>query len=247
MFKTALKKMAQGANSRKEWEKFVPYIQLAYNCTPQKTTNIAPSVVMMAQLPTLPGGVRDALRAPLDWNGEEEETAAASNLLLRARLVQQAGLLAVDNIEHAQMRDQWRFLEGREGTKRGRQAPQVGNYVYLNRPATDALMLGTRPTILRVVHVQNNGLVRLMGRDGRTIKRQMQTLELCLLPNVDPTMRQGDEEYEHTRCESCDSRDEGEKMLLCDTCDSGWHMQCLQPPLDAIPDGDWECPTCKAD
>ena len=55
-------------------------------------------------------------------------------------------------------------------------------------------MLGTRPAILRVVHVQDNGLVRLMGRDGRTIKRQMHPLELCLIPNVDPTMREGDEE-----------------------------------------------------
>ena len=217
---------------------------MAYNCTPQKTTNLAPSVVMMGQLPTLPGGVRDALRTPLEWSTEEEETAAASNLVLRANLVQQAGLLAVDNIEHAQMRDQWRFLEGRKWTKRGRQAPQVGNYVYLSRPATDALMLGTMPAVMRVVHVQSNGQVRLMGRDGRTIK--WHTLELYLLPNVDPTMREGDEEYAHTKCEVCDSRDEGEKMLLCVTCDTGWHMQCLQPPLEAIPDGDWECLDCMA-
>jgi hypothetical protein len=33
-------------------------------------------------------------------------------------------------------------------------------------------------------------------------------------------------------------------MLLCDDCDAGWHTFCLDPPLAAVPDEDWYCPSC---
>jgi len=34
-------------------------------------------------------------------------------------------------------------------------------------------------------------------------------------------------------------------MLLCDSCDDGYHIFCLKPPLQKIPEGDWSCRTCK--
>jgi len=34
------------------------------------------------------------------------------------------------------------------------------------------------------------------------------------------------------------------KMLLCDICNAGWHMDCLLPPLTAISHGTWKCPLC---
>ena len=34
------------------------------------------------------------------------------------------------------------------------------------------------------------------------------------------------------------------ETLLCDGCDSAWHMACLRPPLTTIPEGDWKCPHC---
>ena len=30
-------------------------------------------------------------------------------------------------------------------------------------------------------------------------------------------------------------------------CDSPWHLKCLDPPLDAVPDGEWFCPDCEED
>ena len=47
-------------------------------------------------------------------------------------------------------------------------------------------------------------------------------------------------------CHQCKKGDKPEKMLLCDTCDRGWHLYCLNPPLKAIPSGDWSCPKCIA-
>jgi len=34
--------------------------------------------------------------------------------------------------------------------------------------------------------------------------------------------------------------------MLCDTCDAAWHIFCLDPPLDAVPEGHWQCPDCTA-
>ncbi len=33
-------------------------------------------------------------------------------------------------------------------------------------------------------------------------------------------------------------------VLLCNSCSSPWHMQCLHPPLESVPSGDWDCPDC---
>ena len=32
--------------------------------------------------------------------------------------------------------------------------------------------------------------------------------------------------------------------MLCDGCDKGYHIYCLEPPLQSIPAGDWFCPEC---
>ncbi|GLB34119.1 putative BRIGHT, ARID (A/T-rich interaction domain) domain contatining protein [Lyophyllum shimeji] len=45
-------------------------------------------------------------------------------------------------------------------------------------------------------------------------------------------------------CEVCHKKDRGEEMLLCDGCDCGFHMFCLQPPLTVIPKDQWFCYTC---
>ncbi|TFY53997.1 hypothetical protein EVJ58_g9122 [Rhodofomes roseus] len=34
-------------------------------------------------------------------------------------------------------------------------------------------------------------------------------------------------------------------MILCERCDRGWHMDCLQPPLEEAPPGTWYCPLCE--
>lgn len=48
-------------------------------------------------------------------------------------------------------------------------------------------------------------------------------------------------------CWICNKGDGEEYMLLCDECDDGYHMFCLMPPLNSIPEGDWCCPKCVAE
>ena len=52
------------------------------------------------------------------------------------------------------------------------------------------------------------------------------------------------EDYNRVRCEGCKKAKDDKRMLLCDRCDSGWHVYCLSPPLTAVPSGDWFCSAC---
>ncbi|KAL8432046.1 hypothetical protein Efla_003487 [Eimeria flavescens] len=45
-------------------------------------------------------------------------------------------------------------------------------------------------------------------------------------------------------CEQCFSNLNEERMLICDACDRAFHMECLDPPVDEVPDGDWFCKGC---
>ena len=58
--------------------------------------------------------------------------------------------------------------------------------------------------------------------------------------NVDPSLFPS----RHLPCEICGSSRGEKDMLICDRCDKGFHTYCLEPPLPAVPDGDWFCPVC---
>ena len=46
-------------------------------------------------------------------------------------------------------------------------------------------------------------------------------------------------------CVACKRSDGADEMLLCDGCDDGYHLGCLNPPLRRIPRGDWFCKRCE--
>lgn len=54
-----------------------------------------------------------------------------------------------------------------------------------------------------------------------------------------------EDEVDECPCQKCGKGDHPEWILLCDTCDGGWHCSCLRPPLFVIPEGDWFCPPCQ--
>ncbi|KAJ1297497.1 hypothetical protein BS78_01G381000 [Paspalum vaginatum] len=70
-------------------------------------------------------------------------------------------------------------------------------------------------------------------------------------PSEDDADADADEEDpENLSCSACGRKDRGEVMLICgdedgDTgCGVGMHIDCCDPPLDAVPDDDWLCPKC---
>ncbi|KAI1725451.1 PHD-finger domain-containing protein [Ditylenchus destructor] len=54
-----------------------------------------------------------------------------------------------------------------------------------------------------------------------------------------------DAPYENTACEICHEMTHEHRMLICDSCDLGFHMHCLNPPLTSVPRGRWECVHCR--
>ncbi|XP_029770795.1 PHD and RING finger domain-containing protein 1 isoform X1 [Suricata suricatta] len=55
-----------------------------------------------------------------------------------------------------------------------------------------------------------------------------------------------DAEEDPTFCEVCGRSDREDRLLLCDGCDAGYHMECLDPPLQEVPVDEWFCPECAA-
>ncbi|XP_051128310.1 protein CHROMATIN REMODELING 4 isoform X2 [Andrographis paniculata] len=52
--------------------------------------------------------------------------------------------------------------------------------------------------------------------------------------------RKGNDGY-YYECEICEL---GGKLLCCDYCPRTYHLECLDPALQSIPKGKWECPIC---
>ncbi|VDN33905.1 unnamed protein product [Cylicostephanus goldi] len=44
-----------------------------------------------------------------------------------------------------------------------------------------------------------------------------------------------------TVCEGCGEGKDESKLLLCEECDVSYHIYCLSPPLERIPNGPWRC------
>jgi len=47
-------------------------------------------------------------------------------------------------------------------------------------------------------------------------------------------------------CFICRQAGSDDTLLFCDSCDLGYHMDCLSPPLLCKPQGRWECSTCAS-
>ncbi len=52
------------------------------------------------------------------------------------------------------------------------------------------------------------------------------------------------EESNNDSCLMCGGTHDPRLTLLCDKCDGAFHMDCLDPPLTEVPDGEWVCPKC---
>ena len=66
----------------------------------------------------------------------------------------------------------------------------------------------------------------------------------------DTTTGAQDSEFDNVRCEKCLKTTGAPTMLMCGDgfqhgCSKGYHLECLTPPLQAVPAGDWFCTDCR--
>eukprot|EP00959_Pyramimonas_sp_CCMP1952_P050169 1048338-Pyramimonas_sp.AAC.1 len=64
-------------------------------------------------------------------------------------------------------------------------------------------------------------------------------------------VRTAHEEVDNIMCSTCQDKSYTTEnpILLCDgehEVDCGYHIACLDPPLEFVPEGDWLCPQCVA-
>lgn len=59
----------------------------------------------------------------------------------------------------------------------------------------------------------------------------------------DSEMEGMDSEGEHA--DFCYVCKDGGELLCCDICPLAYHLNCLTPPMEVIPDGEWSCPRCE--
>lgn len=63
----------------------------------------------------------------------------------------------------------------------------------------------------------------------------------CLKCKDNPSVK-----CKHCGCKVCFGKDDWSKLLICDECESEYHIYCLNPPLETVPkDSEWYCPACK--
>ncbi|PPQ98341.1 hypothetical protein CVT26_013597 [Gymnopilus dilepis] len=75
------------------------------------------------------------------------------------------------------------------------------------------------------------------GRSGHPTCMQLEKLG--------PVVRSYDWKcIECKNCEVCHLKGDDDRILFCDCCDRGWHMDCITPPLQNMPEGEWRCPRC---
>jgi len=156
---------------------------------------------------------------------------------------------AMGNLLIAQQQDKLRYARLRSGYQPVKDLRfEVGDMVYTAELALNSsLQPRAKPHIYRVIDVRPSGRLILQGRCGRIVSRHIQECAPCHLPGIDTSLHP--ELLLPTQeavCEECGSKEatRSNEMLLCDHCDSGWHLLCLQPPLTEIPEGDWLCPRC---
>ena len=243
--KRALSKLCAEEGSQLEWDKHLPWLMLGYNSSPSKATNLSPYQLMHAVAPTVPPSIRERMQQPVDL---DDPDLAAADYLARSRLVKERSIIAGDNLRIAQHRDTLRYakIRGWGYTPQLRRFMPL-DFVYVRKHDKEGLDIGARQHILRVAEVRPSGVLILQGRCGTRRAVHSSHYAPCHLPNIDPSIDWSLGRPPATaECEHCGDSSEEQRgqLIFCDNCNSGWHLQCCEPPLSRVPRGTWVCSSC---
>uniref|UniRef100_A0A6I8SKN7 E3 ubiquitin-protein ligase UHRF n=1 Tax=Xenopus tropicalis TaxID=8364 RepID=A0A6I8SKN7_XENTR len=91
-----------------------------------------------------------------------------------------------------------------------------------------------------IYKIEKPGAYPLSSGDGEFKRKSGPECKHC---KADP-----DTECRFCSCYMCGGKQDAHMQLLCDECNMAYHIYCLNPPLEKIPeDEDWYCPSCKND
>ena len=226
------------------WDEQLPNIAMGYRMSKQASlSNYSPYFLLYGREPALGMNVQAKCSQPVNLDDPDIWLQVVTE---RAQIFAREMPMAMRNLQIAQHRDQLRYATTRGGSYRPRQRKfEVGDYVYVRRQQQTTLDTGTSPHILRVKVIRENGILELQGADAQVTKEHMKNCAPCFLPDMDGSMDPMRARItDATPCIICNQADGEDTMLLCDRCNSGYHMECLTPPLTVVPAGEWLCAPC---
>jgi site-specific DNA-cytosine methylase len=242
--KTALKKTCAAQKRVSDWDSEVAWIAMGYRCSPQSSTGYTPYEMLYGRKPVIPPAAADVLAPEIAY---ADPAAAAKDLLLRKEVIKQICPAAMENLAIAQHRDQLRYLRSRDPNYQPKVRHfHVGDFVHVQQQQRNStLQPRAQPVIYRVKEVRDSGVLILQGKCGRTVSMHMSHCAPCHLQGIstaiDPRLT---EDTDEVLCEVCGTDEQEDKLILCDICTSGYHLFCLTPALDSVPQGHWLCPNC---
>ena len=243
--KAGIDRYVSNSADEKSWDMYAPYVAMGYRITPQESTKMSPYELMFACKPELPTAHKEKLLEPLNFDDPE---LAAQSVLERAKLLEDFIPMAGRNILIARHRDTLRYAKLRSGGYLPSVVKfTVGQFVYV-KDGNDSLHVRARPEILRVVAVKASGVLVLVGKCGTTISVNAVNCAPCHRTIKDQDESPDIEAFRPQKdypCAVCRLPDVDRTMILCDSCNRGFHYYCLTPPLSKLPTTrTWVCPQC---
>jgi site-specific DNA-cytosine methylase len=249
--KGALRKFAAQKHHARDWDTHgLAAILTGYRMTPHAASKHSPARIVFALDPVIDAEQHIARMGNLDYLDPDDEVVVAE-LLKRVQYVKELGPEISHNLRTAHERDCRRFKARRSGLYIPRVHHFVpGDYVFILRQGQKpggTLGMRALDAVVRVVKVSDSGVLTLVNQAGVEFDKHMEHCVPCHLPNLLGDTYAGlVMPPEDHPCQVCRDHNHWDLMLLCDSCDSGWHTYCLTPPLDSVPDGKWICPDCTS-
>ncbi|RLN55794.1 hypothetical protein BBP00_00008329 [Phytophthora kernoviae] len=117
----------------------------------------------------------------------------------------------------------------------------VGQKFYRFLPETGAVLAEVK----RVFGGKKPHIVVRYIEDGSNDDIDLSTMEILIANGWDANA--AELAYNSEICQVCLRGDCWDRMLLCDGCNSGQHLFCLDEPMAKVPSGDWYCKDCVGD
>ncbi|KAK3241175.1 hypothetical protein CYMTET_49037 [Cymbomonas tetramitiformis] len=229
-----------------EWDEQLWPLVLSYNAARQESTGVAPFTLLFAQEAVVPPDLKQAPSMDFSLEVSDDKDTRVKDLLQRAQVVRRLMVHAGCSLEIAQHRDTLHY-EGRRG---GGYEPKphqfkVGDFVYIRQKPRSGMEVATKSAILKLVKIQRDYVVVLEDAAKMKEKSTVQSIAPCHLQVKDQYDCSAAVPSRHLACEVCRKADGEAEMLLCDTCNKGYHLWCLTPAVSEVPEGEWLCPRCS--
>eukprot|EP00795_Rhopilema_esculentum_P000042 gene42-9646_t len=93
-----------------------------------------------------------------------------------------------------------------------------------------------------IFKIEKSGDVNISNANDENIEKRKVKPD-CSHCKDDPT-----KSCKECSCCVCGGKHQPERQIICDECEMAYHLDCLNPPLESIPDEDeWYCPECRND